>query len=150
MSYTQLLYHIVLRTKKSQKTLSLDHSEALYKYIWGIINRKDCLLYRINGMEDHIHLLVSIHPTIAVADFVRDLKRSTSMMLKMEKGFEKFKGWGSGYCSLSYSMRDKEMISNYIKNQREHHQKISFQKEFENFVKEAGLDFDPRFWEEQN
>ena len=148
MSYTQLLYHIVLRTKKSQKTLSLEHSEALYKYIWGIINRKDCILYRINGMEDHIHLLVSIHPTIAVADFVRDLKRSTSMMLKMEKGFENFKGWGSGYCSLSYSMRDKEMISNYIKNQRVHHQKIWFQKEFETIVKDAGLDFDPRFWDD--
>ena len=92
-------------------------------------------------------MLVSIHPSIAVADFIRDLKRSTSVMLKMENGFEKFKGWGSGYCSLSYSMREKEMISNYIKNQRVHHQKISFQEEFETIVKEAGLEFDPRFWD---
>lgn len=71
----------------------MDHSEELYKYIWGIINRKNCFLYRINGIEDHINMLVSIHPSIAVADFIRDLKRSTSVMLKMENGFEKFKGW---------------------------------------------------------
>ena len=94
MSYNNLFYHIIFRTKKNQKTLSLTHSDELFKYIWGIINRKDCFLFRINGIEDHIHMLVSIHPTIAVADFVRDIKRSSSIMLKLEKGFEKFKGWG--------------------------------------------------------
>lgn len=148
MSYNNLFYHIIFRTKKNQKTLSLTHSDELYKYIWGIINRKDCFLFRINGIEDHIHMLVSIHPTIAVADFVRDIKRSSSIMLKMEKGFEKFKGWGGGYCSLSYSINEKEKIYNYSKNQREHHKTVSFKEELEAIVKEAKFDFDQRFWDD--
>ena len=94
MSYNNLFYHIIIRTKKNQKTLSLTHSDELYKYIWGIINRKDCFLFRINGIEDHILMLVSIHPTIAVADFVRDIKRSSSIMLKNGKRIRKIQGMG--------------------------------------------------------
>ena len=146
MSYTNLLCHIIIRTKKNQKSLSLDHSDELFKYIWGIINRKDCILYRINGIEDHIHMLVSIHSTIAISDLIRDIKRSSSFMLKMEKGFENFKGWGSRYCCLSYSLNEKEKISNYIKNQREHHKSVSFKDKLEAIVKKAKLDFDQRFW----
>ena len=67
----------------------------------------------------------------------------------MEKGFEKFKGWGGGYCSLSYSINEKEMISNYIKNQRDHHKTVSFKEELEEIVKEAKLDFDQRFWDDE-
>ncbi len=70
MSYTRLLYHIVIRTKANQPTLSIAHSDHLYRYIWGIIKNKNCYLYRINGTEDHIHILVSVHPTLALSDFI--------------------------------------------------------------------------------
>jgi putative transposase len=72
MSYTQLLYHIVFRTKKSENTIPEQHERELYAYIMGIINKKKSKLYRLGGMPDHIHLLVDIHPTIAVSDFMKD------------------------------------------------------------------------------
>ena len=60
MSYTKILYHIVLRTKRSEMSISQNNVSSLYKYIWGIIKNKQGKLYRINGMEDHIHILSDI------------------------------------------------------------------------------------------
>jgi putative transposase len=75
-SYRQILYHLVFRTKDSRKTLVQAHSRELYAYIMGIIRNKNCFLYRINGMENHLHILCDLHPTIALADYVRDIKTS--------------------------------------------------------------------------
>jgi len=147
MSYVQLLHHAVIRTKESKLTLSLEHSDELYRYIWGIIKNKNCILHRVNGMEDHVHILFSLHPTIAISDFMRDLKAETSKMLKHTIGFERFTAWGEGYAALAYSMRDKGMLVNYIKRQREHHKKISFKEEYMDFIREMGLELDPRDWD---
>ena len=146
MSYVQLIYHIVIRTKASQPTLPLEHSEQLYRYIWGIIKNKNSVLYRVNGMENHIHILLSLHPTIALSDFMRELKATTSKLLKRTAGFEQFTAWGKGYAALTYSLKDKDMIINYIKNQREHHKTVSFREEYEAFLKEMGLALDERDW----
>lgn len=147
MSYTQLLYHIVIRTKYSQKTLSIEHSEKLYRYMWGIIKNKNSTLYRLNGVEDHIHLLVSLHPTIALSNFVRDLKSESSRMLKQCQGFESFVAWSSGYAALTYSLKEKNNIIEYIKNQRLHHKHVAFRDEYIAMIEEMGLKLDPRDWE---
>jgi REP element-mobilizing transposase RayT len=146
MSYVQLLYHIIIRTKANTLVLSLEHSDKLYRYIWGIIKNKNSVLYRINGMEDHVHILLSLHPTIALSDFMREMKAETSKMLKRTEGFENFTAWSEGYATLSYSLKDKEMIVNYIKNQREHHKKISFREEYVAFLKEMNVELDERDW----
>ena len=146
MSYVQLLYHVVIRTKSSLPVLSLEHSDELYRYIWGIIKNKNSVLYRINGVEDHVHILLSLHPTIALSDFMREMKAETSKMLKRTTGFERFTAWGEGYAALTYSLRDKNMIINYIKNQREHHKKTTFRDEYVAFLKEMELELDERDW----
>jgi len=146
MSYVQLLYHIVIRTKASQPVLSLEHSDELYRYIWGIIKNKNSVLYRINGMEDHVHILLSLHPTIAISDFMREMKAETSKMLKRTAGFEQFTAWSEGYAAFSYSLKDKDTIINYIKNQREHHKTVSFRDEYVDFLDKMKLKLDERDW----
>ena len=146
MSYVQLIYHAVIRTKKSEPTLSLEYSDELYRYIWGIIKNKNSMLYRINGMEEHIHILFSLHPTIALSDFMRDLKVETSKMLKRTAGFEQFTAWGEGYAALTYSLKDKDSIIHYIKEQREHHKTISFREEYVAFLKKMGMELDEKDW----
>jgi REP element-mobilizing transposase RayT len=146
MSYVQLLYHVIIRTKASLPTLSLAYSDELYRYIWGIIKNKNSVLYRINGMEDHVHILLSLHPTIALSDFIREMKVETSKMLKRTVGFEKFTAWSEGYAALSYSLKDKEVIINYVKNQQEHHKTVSFRDEYVAFLKEMNLQLDERDW----
>ena len=145
MSYTKLLYHIILRTKYNQPTLALEHDTKLYGYILGIVKNKNCILYRINGMADHVHLLVSIHPSISVANFVRDIKSSTTKWLKTNKYFPSFKSFSEGYAALTYGMKEKETIINYIKNQRKHHATKSFEVEYRNFLAEMGLAVDERY-----
>ena len=72
-SYRQILYHVILRTKDCKKTLTQTHIKELYAYILGIIRNKNCMLYRINGIEDHIHILSDLHPGYALADYVKDI-----------------------------------------------------------------------------
>lgn len=147
MAYRQILYHIVFRTKYSEPSINQDHAQDLYKYIWGIIKNKNCRLYRINGIEDHIHILSDLHPSVALADFIKDIKVASSKWMKASGYFPHFKGWGKKYCALTYSYKEKEIIINYIKNQQEHHKKVNFRKEMDRVFREHGIkDEDGLFW----
>ena len=146
-AYRQILYHIVFRTKSSEKTVSQAHAVDLYKYIWGIIKNKKCVLFRINGMEDHIHILSDLHPSVALADYIKDIKASSSKWMKESGHFADFKGWGIKYCALTYSYRERDTLINYIRNQQEHHKKESFQDEIRRLFQEQGIDGDDNwFW----
>lgn len=145
-SYRQILYHIIFRTKGSEKTIPLEHNKELFAYIMGIIKNKGCFLYRINGMEDHIHILSDLHPSIALADYVRDIKTASSIWLKQNNNIPNFSAWASGYAALTYSYRDKEKITTYIINQQEHHRKTSFNDELEKLLTEQGVEIDKKFF----
>ena len=145
-SYRQILYHLIYRTKDSLKTLVQEHSRELYAYLLGFIKNKNCFLYRVNGMEDHLHILCDLHPMIALADFMRDMKTSSSIWLKQTGNFPEFDGWADGYAALTYAWKDKDMIVNYIKNQQEHHKKETFEDELRSLLREHGIEVDERFF----
>ena len=144
-SHRKILYHIVFGTKYHKPAININHKKELYKYIWGIIKNKNCILYQINGIEDHIHILSDLHPSISLANFVKDIKVASSIWMKDAGIFPDFKGWAEGYGAFTYAFRDKEMITRYIKNQEEHHRKASFKEEYITFLKEYGVDFDERY-----
>ncbi|MDX9697087.1 MAG: IS200/IS605 family transposase [Bacteroidales bacterium] len=145
-SYRQILYQIVFRTKNSRKSINQENQDELFAYIMGIIKNKNCFLYRINGVEDHIHILSDLHPSIALADFVRDIKTSTSIWLKQTGKFPHFEGWADGYAAFTYSAREKEKLINYIKNQQIHHKKSTFEQELRILLDEEGIKIDDRFF----
>jgi len=146
-AYRQILYHLVFRTKGSERTINQKHSTDLYKYIWGIIKNKKCVLFRINGMEDHIHILSDLHPSVALADYIKEIKVSSSKWIKESGLFSGFRGRGIKYCAFTYSYKERDTIINYIKNQQEHHKQESFQEEIKRLFKEQGIDSDEnRFW----
>jgi REP element-mobilizing transposase RayT len=108
------------------------------------------MLFRMNGMEDHIHILSDLHPSIALADYIKDIKVSSSKWMKESGFFPNFKGWGIKYCALTYSYKEREHVINYIKNQQEHHKKESFQDEIRRIFKEHGIDLDEKwFWQDE-
>jgi REP element-mobilizing transposase RayT len=146
-AYRQILYHIVFRTKASEKTINQEHSTELKKYIWGIITNKKCVLFRINCMEEHVHILSDLHPSLALADYIKDIKVSSSKWIKESGLFPKFRGWGIKYCALTYSYKERDIIIDYIKNQQEHHRAESFQDEIRRLFKEHGIDLNDKwFW----
>ena len=148
MSYVQLLIHAVIRTYKSEPTLPTDDRvKFLYREIWGIIKNKGGYLYRINSMSDHVHILFTLPPTLALSDVMKAIKASSSKIIKSAEGFERFEAWGEGYAALSYSLREKDKIVNYIINQQEHHKVMAFRDEYLAFIKEMGLVFDERDWD---
>jgi putative transposase len=119
----------------------------LYKYIWGIIRNKKCSLYRINGSKDHLHLLSDLHPTIALADFVKEIKVVSSIWLKQNVKFRNFDGWAEGYGAFTISHKDRDRIIEYIKNQKEHHRTETFIEEYKKILREFGIDYDERYVE---
>jgi REP element-mobilizing transposase RayT len=101
-------------------------------------------------MEDHIHILSDLHPSVALADYIKEIKVASSVWMKKSGYFPHFKGWAVKYCALTYAYRDKLMILNYIKNQQEHHQKENFQDEIHRIFREEGIDLDEKwFWQNE-
>ena len=141
MSHISLTYHIVWRTKCSRRTITESHERDLYAYILSIINNKHCHLHRINSMPDHIHMCLEIHPTISVSDIIRVIKQESSKWIKERRDwFPTFDGWGNGYAAFTYSYSERANVINYIKEQKEHHKRLSFKEEYENILQEFGLD----------
>jgi REP element-mobilizing transposase RayT len=149
MAYRQILYHIVFRTKNSEKTINQENAKELYKYIHGIIKNKNGTLFRINGMEQHIHILSDLHPSIALADYIKDIKVSSNIWIKESGLFPQFRGWGIKYCALTYAYKERNTLINYIKNQQEHHKVESFRDEVLRLFKEFGIEEDEKwFWQD--
>lgn len=148
MAYRQILYHIIFRTKYNAKVINHENSEYLYRYIWGTIKQQKGVLYQINGMEDHIHLLSDLHPSVALADFIKVIKTASSRWIKTTPYFPGFENWARKYCAITYSTKEKETIIRYIKNQREHHKKESFKDEMKRIFKEHDIEDNGWFWEE--
>jgi putative transposase len=112
----------------------------------GIIKKKGCHLYRINGMEDHIHILSDLHPSVALADYIRDIKASSTLWMKTQPEFRGFKGWAEGYAALTYANSDKDKVIAYIKNQQEHHKKTTFIEEYRQLLLEHDISIDEKFF----
>lgn len=144
-TFRQIYYQIVFSTKHRKPVLNSDHEDQLYKYIWGIVKNKNCKLYRINGMPDHIHLFTDLHPSVSLSDFVKDIKVSSNLWIKESGLFPDFEEWQSGYGAFTYSEREKEMIINFIKNQKEHHKKENLEDEYKNLLKTHGIEFDEKY-----
>ena len=144
-TYTQILYQIVFGAKNNEKTMIESGQKALYKYIWGILKNKKCHLYRINGVEDHIHIVTHIHPTIALAYLIKDIKIASSKYIKAENIFPNFNGWQDGYGAFTYSISAKDNLIEYVKNQKEHHRKVSFRDEYIGLLKEHRIEFDEKY-----
>ncbi|MCF7913283.1 MAG: IS200/IS605 family transposase [Candidatus Cloacimonetes bacterium] len=144
-TYTQILYHIVFSTKNRERTLDIAHRERILKYIWGIIKNTKSHLYQINLMEDHVHILCSIHPTICLSDFVKKIKTSAGVWMKEEEISPLFTNWQAGYGAFTVAWHDKDTIMEYIKNQQEHHKIMDFRSEYQKLLDEFGIDYDKMY-----
>ncbi len=144
-TYSQSLIQIVFSTKYREETLIKAHRDELYKYIWGVIKNNNCHLYRIGGIEDHIHLATSLKSTITVADLVKDIKLASSDYIKKNNLFPDFNGWQNGYSWFTYSFNAKDNLIEYIKNQETHHKGKSFKEELIDLLKEHGVEYDEKY-----
>lgn len=144
-TYTQILYQIVFSTKNREQTLTKSNRQELFKYIWGILKNKHCHLYRINGVDDHLHIITHLHPSVSLASLIKDIKTASSIYIKKDGIFQKFSGWQDGYGAFTYSIKEKERLIEYVKNQEEHHKIKTFREEYIELLKEHGIEFDEKY-----
>ena len=146
-TYTQITYQIVFCTKYRKKVLTSPNRKALFKFIWGVLKNKKCKLYRINGVEDHIHILTHLHPSVSLSDLVKDIKISSSIYIKENNLFPDFKCWQPGYGAFTYGLKDRGRLIEYVKNQEEHHRVKTSKDELKCILSENEVVFEEQYLE---
>ena len=144
-THTQILYHIVFGTKDRKPTLTKDRRDDLYKYIWGILHEKGCHLYRIGGAADHVHILCEVKPTKTVSEIVKTIKVATTFHIRDEGLFIYFTTWQEGYGAFTCSWSQKDSVIEYIRNQEEHHRRVTFEEEFAKLLEKSGVEYEAKY-----
>jgi putative transposase len=144
-TYTQIHIQYVFAVKYRDGAIGQDWEEQLYKYMTGIVQNHNHKVLAINGMHDHIHILVGMRPTQAPSDLMEILKGSSSQWIN-EKKFLKTKfAWQDGFGAFSYTKSHVELVQNYIFNQKEHHKKLPFLVEYHDMLTKLEIDFDEKY-----
>ena len=135
----------VFGTKFRRRSIGQDVAEPLYEYIGGTIRNRKGRLIQIGGVEDHLHLLVGMPPTITVSHTVRDIKANSSKWLNEKQesrnASDKFE-WQIGFGAFTVSYSQIEVVQNYIQNQREHHRNRTFEEEYVALLKRHNIKFE--------
>ena len=144
-TYTQTLYQIVFSTKQREPVLEKETRPELFKYIWGILNKSNCHLYRINGVEDHLHIVTHLHPSVSLANLVKTIRIASSGFIKDNGIFKSFNAWQEGYGAFTYSVKEKNRLIEYVKNQEDHHKIFTFREEYIELLNEHEIEFDEKY-----
>jgi len=118
--------------------------EELYKYITGIVQKKEQKMLAINGMPDHLHFFIGMRPACCLSDLVREVKKSSNEFIKDKKLCNGFH-WQDGHGSFSYSHSHLSNVINYIMKQKEHHSKQTFKEEYLGLLKKFEIEFEEKY-----
>lgn len=140
-TFSQIYIQIVFAVKGRNNLIHAQWENELYKYITGIVTNKKQKLLAINGMPDHIHILIGLNPSCRLSDLVREIKKSSNKFINENK-FTKYKfEWQEGYGAFSYSQSALDSVIAYVQNQKEHHNRKSFKEEYKDFLKKFQVDY---------
>ncbi len=140
-TYSQIFYHLVFSVRNRESLIVNEIKDDLYKYISGIITNQKQKLFIINGMPDHIHILINCKPNMNLSDNVKEIKEHSTKFINAKKILRGKFYWQAGFGAFTVSKKDVSMILNYIKNQEEHHKKRSFREEYLELLKENEIEF---------
>jgi REP element-mobilizing transposase RayT len=143
--YTQIYIQIVFAVKRRQNLVSISWKDELYKYITGIVTNEGQKLIAINGMPDHIHILIGIKPDKSLSDMVRAIKANSSRFINEKRWINGKFEWQTGFGAFSYSHSQLTNVINYIQKQEEYHKKKTFKEEYIDFLKAFNVDFKNEF-----
>jgi putative transposase len=144
-TYTKLFYHVVFSTKHRQNLITPAIEDELQKYIAGIVRGIGGSCVAINGMPDHVHLLMILPPKIALSDALREIKANSSKWLHASKpGLGSF-AWQDGYAAFTVSKSAVEPVREYIRDQKLHHRGRDFQGELLELLARHEVEFDERY-----
>jgi REP element-mobilizing transposase RayT len=144
-TYTQIHIHFVFAVKHRCGLIQPIWKDELYKYITGIIQNNHHKMICINGMPDHIHILVGIKPTKSISDLMKDVKAYSSKWINEKKLVQGKFEWQEGYGAFSYSKSQVNDVVNYIANQEQHHKIKTFKEEYIEFLQKFEVDYNEQY-----
>ena len=147
-TFTNLLTHVLFSTKDRMPLIQPGLKSDLGAYLGGTVRQLQGKAVTINGATDHIHLLLWMPPTVPTSETLRVLKSNSSRWVNKERGARSAFAWQTGYGAFSVSHSNAPSVVRYIREQEEHHRRVSFQEEFLVFLKRNGISYDERYiWE---
>lgn len=144
-TYSQIHLHFVFAVKYRAGIIDKSWKNELYKYISGIISNNNHKLLAINGVSDHVHILVGMRPMQSVSDLLQDIKGGSSKWINEQKLVKGKFEWQEGYGVFSYGKSQVKDVIKYIENQEEHHRKHTFRSEYTEFLKKFEVEYDEKF-----
>ncbi len=144
-TFSQIYIQYVFAVKGRENLIKPEFQEELYKYISGIVEGKNQKSLAVNGMPDHVHVLVGLKPSMCIADLIRDIKSSSCNFINDGGFLKNHFNWQEGYGAFSYSQSNFGKVIDYIINQKQHHQKQTFRQEYLGFLKKFNVPFEEKY-----
>ncbi len=144
-TFSQIYIQTVFAVSGRQSLIKQDFKEELYKYITGIVRNQGQKLISINGMPDHIHILIGLKPAMALADLVREIKADSSNFVNEQKFIRGRFSWQEGYGAFSYGHSQLDTVIRYIRNQEKHHSRSSFRAEYLTLLRKFDVAFEEKY-----
>lgn len=144
-TYTQIHIQVVFAVQNRQSLIGDEWKNDLFKYITGIVQKKDHKMLQINGMPDHIHMLFGMRPIQSISDLMKQVKQDSSKWINHQGLVNGRFSWQAGYGAFSYSRSQLPQVIKYIQNQEQHHKKKTFQEEYLEFLDKFDVDYDERY-----
>ena len=142
---SNLVYHVIFSTKNREPLINSKLCNALYGHIGGIIKSESAILLQIGGMPDHIHIVLKLKPVHSLSEIMKKLKGHSSKWVNEQAFLNERFSWQEGYAAFTVSESQIGAVVHYVKNQKSHHQNLSYQEEFTQFLKHHRVEFEERF-----
>jgi len=144
-TFSQIYIQTVFAVSSRQSLIKPAFQEDLFKYIAGIVRNQKQKLIAINGMPDHIHILIGLKPSMALADLVRDIKAESTTHINKNRWVHGRFSWQEGYGAFSYGHSQLNTIIRYVQNQEKHHERRSFKNEYFALLRRFDIAFEDKY-----
>src|SRR6266704_684951 len=145
MSYVSSYHHCVFSTKERRRLITPALRDRLWPFLGGIARQNKMKAIEISGVEDHVHILLSLPATMAIAKALQLIKGGSSKWVHDTFPEHRLFAWQEKYGAFSVSECRVDAIVQYIKGQEEHHRKMTFQEEFLTLLKKHRIEYDERY-----
>lgn len=143
-THTTLLYHLIFATKKREPVIAEEWRPRLHEYLGGVVRGLNGVPLGVGGVADHVHLLVGLKPTHCLSDFMRELKKASSIWISENIPLSDFR-WQEGYGAFTVSASGRADVQDYIAQQEVHHRQRTFREEYVLMLQKSGVEYDERY-----
>lgn len=144
-TFTQMYVHLVFAVRNRENLMSRDIRPRIFEYVSGIVTELKHKSIIVNGYTDHIHVLLSLNPSVSVSDTVHDIKRGSSLFINNNNLAKGRFSWQDGYGAFTYSRNQIQNVYNYIRDQEQHHIANTFRNEYIKYLEDYDIEYDRRY-----